>query len=451
MARRLLFKETNWQEYDHGLTLYLLGALKFKNLDNTAKQVAFWGAATAQKLALDPPLCRQPWLIHTCRGRVTLVILLAALLIFLLGLAVLQPFNLFPQRARGEPIAVVTGLEPVVEVRPDGSNRVHTAVPLMSLHQGDMVITSGEGTAFVVCTNGLLFVLPPQNILTVTCQDSDDSRIITRLSPDLVRVSSTITVTLAGEETRGPRDEVALTPLLLTPRNTFTREARPLFRWQAVAGATGYRLSVNTSDGHLWQWETAETDFTYPADIPPLQPGSANVVTLATLDDPTREDKSVLRVLAESDSAELTDAEAEIHALAVDNNTIAYLLAQLYQKYHLWDAAIAQLETLTAVPEIASATIWLQLGNLYFDTALYVQASESYQQALTAAQAEANVNTQANAYLGLARTAYAFQEIEQTVDYLHAAEQLYRRAGNIAQAELVAIERAKIEAPVNPP
>lgn len=38
-----------WSEYYRGLTLYLLGALKFKNLDDVpqAKLVAFWAAATA--------------------------------------------------------------------------------------------------------------------------------------------------------------------------------------------------------------------------------------------------------------------------------------------------------------------------------------------------------------------------------------------------------------------
>jgi len=45
MARQCLFDANDWSEYYEGLVLYLLGALKFKNLDRLAKQIAFWIAA----------------------------------------------------------------------------------------------------------------------------------------------------------------------------------------------------------------------------------------------------------------------------------------------------------------------------------------------------------------------------------------------------------------------
>jgi hypothetical protein len=50
MASKCLFNPDDWTEYYQGLTLYLLGALKFKNLDAQAKQVAFWTAAMAVDL-----------------------------------------------------------------------------------------------------------------------------------------------------------------------------------------------------------------------------------------------------------------------------------------------------------------------------------------------------------------------------------------------------------------
>ncbi len=52
MAGNYLWQHNDWTEYYQGLVLYLLGALKFKNLDKMdedrtplPKQVAFWGAA----------------------------------------------------------------------------------------------------------------------------------------------------------------------------------------------------------------------------------------------------------------------------------------------------------------------------------------------------------------------------------------------------------------------
>jgi hypothetical protein len=52
MAGHCLFNPKDWTEYYHGLILYLLGALKFKDLDAVpgAKEVAFWGAATTRAL-----------------------------------------------------------------------------------------------------------------------------------------------------------------------------------------------------------------------------------------------------------------------------------------------------------------------------------------------------------------------------------------------------------------
>jgi transposase-like protein len=60
MARNCLFNPEDWREYYRGLILYMLGALKFKNLDRLPqaplpKQLAFWAAATGVHLLHTPP------------------------------------------------------------------------------------------------------------------------------------------------------------------------------------------------------------------------------------------------------------------------------------------------------------------------------------------------------------------------------------------------------------
>jgi len=57
-ARKYLFDPNDLSEYYQGLILYLLGALKFKNLDSMPehplpKQVAFWGAVLAYELLIN--------------------------------------------------------------------------------------------------------------------------------------------------------------------------------------------------------------------------------------------------------------------------------------------------------------------------------------------------------------------------------------------------------------
>jgi hypothetical protein len=52
-ARKGLYSRDDFSEYYQGLTLYLLGALKYRNLDEIpkAKEIAFWCAATVQHLS----------------------------------------------------------------------------------------------------------------------------------------------------------------------------------------------------------------------------------------------------------------------------------------------------------------------------------------------------------------------------------------------------------------
>lgn len=58
-AQDYLNKRENWDEYYVGLTLMLLGALKFKELDNPARQVALI-AATAVYNLIDTPISKLP-------------------------------------------------------------------------------------------------------------------------------------------------------------------------------------------------------------------------------------------------------------------------------------------------------------------------------------------------------------------------------------------------------
>jgi hypothetical protein len=61
-ARPLLYRPDNWQEYYNGLFIYLLGSLRFRDLDRLTtaprpKQLAFWGAATILDLMENEPDC----------------------------------------------------------------------------------------------------------------------------------------------------------------------------------------------------------------------------------------------------------------------------------------------------------------------------------------------------------------------------------------------------------
>lgn len=60
VAKRYLFTPDDWSEYFYGLAIYLLGSLRYPNLDKIpgAKAVAFWGTAVTLKLLEADPPCQ---------------------------------------------------------------------------------------------------------------------------------------------------------------------------------------------------------------------------------------------------------------------------------------------------------------------------------------------------------------------------------------------------------
>jgi hypothetical protein len=371
---------------------------------------------------------------------------LVALLLVVVALLVRGFLSGSDNTAEAAVAASIIGFQPQVEVKRHGTDRLIPAAFNLDLYSGDVVNTYAGAAANIICENGVLFNLPQQSNLTVDCRATDDPRIVARLDPVLGRlsVSPTVTFTLASDASRAPRAEQDRFPLVLSPRNTVITTTRPAFHWQPVPEARGYRLSLSLPGGAMWSRETTSARLSYPADAPPLEPGSTNIVTLATLDDETTADKSRLKLLSEPDQAALAGAEAEIRALDVDQTSRAYLLAQLYRGWAMWDAAITQLEQLTAAG-VSSASLWQQLGDLYFEIGLYAQAEQGYASALAAAEAAGDQSAQAAAHLGLSRVAHAFEEVATAIDHLQTAEELYRQAGETEAAERVAAERARLE------
>ncbi|NJN92818.1 MAG: protein kinase [Anaerolineales bacterium] len=450
-AQPLLFTPQDWTEYYQGLTLYLLGALKYTDLDHPSagslpRQVAFWGAASAQALIGQPLPC--PELLPPAAGvrpRWTYwAVALAGLLLLLVGLVVFWPSRTTPDAATA-PLATIIDVKPEVNVKRANSDRLLPADFGLYLYSGDVVNTYAGAAATLICGNGLLFELPEQSNLTVACQESSDARLLGRLEAVLnTAPPNEISLTTEGQS-RAPAARWSRLPLLLDPRQTVITTTRPTFRWQPVADAGGYRLSLSLPGGQSWSRETNTTSLTYPADAPPLAPGSANIVTLVPLNDETAADKSLLRVLDKAGQAELAEAETTIRVLPLDEAGQGYLLAQLYRQRELRSAAIAQLEALTGRQAVPSTGLVQLLGDLYFEVGLYAQAQESYQAALTTAETAANLSARAAAQVGLARVAYAFEDSNQAKALLEAAEALYRQAGEVELAGQVVAERGKLE------
>ncbi len=347
-------------------------------------------------------------------------------------------------------IASIARLEPkpapAVEVRRWNNTDLIPATFGMLLHEQDIVNTYANSVAGILCNNGNTFQLPENRNFTIACEDTDNEHFAGILSGSLtgqlLTSSEATTFTLEIESTRSQRSDIALIPLLLSPRNTFIRDSQPTFAWQAVEGASGYRLTVN-SGASTWEIETEETQLTYPDDVPPLTPGSVNTIRVTTLDDETIVDVSLLRILDEATLMQLDESTNAITALELDDAAKGYLLAQLYQQHELWADTIDQLEQVTdqAAPD---PNLTLQLADLYAEIGLYVLAEEHYQIVLIMAEQQNDKQTQAQALTGLGQIAATFAEPEQADQYLTTAETIYRDIEQNDLANIIVIERDKL-------
>jgi serine/threonine protein kinase len=450
MARKCLFNLDDWTEYYQGLTLYLLGALKFKNLDQlpTAprpKQTAFWGAASVVKLLRYPPPLPAP--SFPSKPLTARLIVGGVVLLLVVGLS--MAFFLLKSPPSSNLIATIINVNPEVKIERTGSERLTEASFGTELYQSDILHTYVGASADIACANGLILRLPERQVMDVTCQVRGGFTEVAHLKPELssqlVRSSEPISETVLPNE-RSSRVEQAQIPLLLDPRNTAVADTHPTFSWRPVEGAAGYRLLLTLPNGEVLTLETPGTRLSYPATAPPLEPGSAIIVELTTLEDETGQavDKTLFSVLDEDSLAALADAEAAIQDLKLDTKAQAYLLAQLYRQYELKSAAIDQLKQLVEAPQALAANLWQQLGDLYFEVGLYLLAEDSYHQALTAAKQGEDLSAQAAAQVGLAHTALTFDETEAAIKQLQTAAVLYQQAGQPDLAKAIAIERDQL-------
>lgn len=81
---RYLFQFDDVAEYYQGLVIYLLSALKFRNLDPAAKSAAFWGAASIQQLLVEPPKPAGAPSLTPALSQIKMFALLALLLVALI-------------------------------------------------------------------------------------------------------------------------------------------------------------------------------------------------------------------------------------------------------------------------------------------------------------------------------------------------------------------------------
>lgn len=278
-----------------------------------------------------------------------------------------------------------------VRIQRDNPTQSFFARQGTELNRGDLLTPDKGVQVTIVCPNGLQRSVKALSGLGKVCPiwKTDASR------------------GTQSAETVGGLD--ASIPYLITPRHSLSLSAKPLFRWNAVAGASDYSVEVSSPTGIVWQTKTKNTHITYTGK--PLEPGVGySFVVTTPIGRSSREDKTPngelakaldFRVLRSSEAAEVQTLNAKLLQNKPINETTALMLATYYgdyvlpaseiaayglaqdnyQTYSLSAEAIAVLEAQLKQNQ-RSPILYRTLGDLYWQTGLIQLAGDAYNSAI---------------------------------------------------------------------
>ncbi|GEM_PF-6333035 len=178
-ARFFLFDSNDTSEYYEGLTVYLIGALKFTNLNKPSKEVAFWGAAKVQQLLEKPPkyfsLKPSPRRYWVALG----VFMGIIITMLMLGIFFVSTYKKAVPPPTGK-IATLISISPNVQINHVQSTVSEKASVGLELYQDDTIKTEKQGGVTAVCFNGMVLIISADTKSKVNC-DSGSPNFVNQL------------------------------------------------------------------------------------------------------------------------------------------------------------------------------------------------------------------------------------------------------------------------------
>jgi tetratricopeptide (TPR) repeat protein len=255
-------------------------------------------------------------------------------------------------------------------------------------------------------------------------------------------------------QTKDKPDDYGRIPVILRPRNSGLLGLAPELRWVGVNDAIEYVLTLSGMKGFreitldAGDLNCVDDPLAAPSRICsqpwpagdwPLEPGQRYFLTVAVRPgvaaDLRPSEKSKLWTLAEKEAGDVAAEVAGTEAASLDAVTQDLLLAGVSAGHGLYgDAADAYERALAEQP---SPAVYVALGDVYAEMALYRWAFEAYQQALKLLSEEDDASVRAAAEYGLGRVYYNYADnFAEAAKHFEAAVQLYEQVGAVEWVRL---------------
>jgi hypothetical protein len=241
---------------------------------------------------------------------------------------------------------------------------------------------------------------------------------------------------VARGQTRGQN---ALTPYIISPRNTDLLSDRPLLKWNPVSGATRYQVQLE-GGGLDWQTETKETQVLYGGQEP-LKSGVKYLLTVTTdkgVSSKQEVGANLMFGLMTTEKAKVVEEEAtNLKQQGLSPEAEILSLAYLYEGNNLKAEAIALLQPLSQ-QKSQNRVVYSLLGDLFLQTGLNQQAQQAYEQALALAQKSGDQEGEAEAQSGLGEANFGLKNEDEALSWLKKAQASYAVLGDESQVKLLA-------------
>jgi tetratricopeptide (TPR) repeat protein len=300
------------------------------------------------------------------------------------------------------------------------------------IYPGDKLRTSQNGQLTIQCADlGIKAIASSENQLNGCLLASKKSK--SDCSTDLIKCPD-----------RGD-DKItwnsAPIPYIISPRNTKLLNNKPILRWNPVAGATSYKVSLRENGAKLnWEMTVSGTEAVYPGE-PELKPSASYKLIVETntgisSENAVGEGDTEFSLL---DEGEVERVKSEVGAIEkqVPNETAKKLaISSIY----LNTSAIAEaIEVLESLPKTGVETppIYRELGDLYLEKLQLVPQAEGYYlKAVNAAKPDDIEELTATRY-GLGQVHAAMRNNLEAMRYLRMAKDGFQSLGDLGMVEKV--------------
>ncbi len=295
-----------------------------------------------------------------------------------------------------------------VELKRHEWSNYHQATVGAALCQGDRLRLEKAARAIVQCTD------TKQNSWSVLSSLSSGAAISCRPPDEPVFTNTQPTV-----PTRNPL--ASGIPDIITPRQTWLLDNKPMLRWTAVPGTTVYVVCLS-GPGVDWVREVNATSIAYPGK-PPLRAGEGYLMVVNANNGATA--KTIFSLLDEKRAALVRTAVERIARQNLNDEEKALAIAEVYVGQGLTTEAIELLETL-GNKNTRTVAVYQMLGDLFVQARLLRQAESNYLKAVDLAATGNDIEGQAVAAARLGEVYTALGNSDAAIYWQKQAQKGYQ-------------------------